>query len=78
MTIIPLTNLAPGKKARVVEFQGGFGLRRRLQSLGIRKGKIIRKLVIQPMRGPVIVEVDRMRVTIGWGMISRIMVEELK
>lgn len=46
----------------------------RLDSMGIRPGKRIFKLNNMLMRGPVMVEVDRAQVSVGFGAASRIIV----
>jgi ferrous iron transport protein A len=46
----------------------------RLQALGIMPSKRITKVSSVFMRGPVVVEVDRAQVAIGFGMASRIIV----
>jgi ferrous iron transport protein A len=47
----------------------------RLSALGIIPGKRITKISATLMRGPVTVEVDRVRVAIGFGMANRIVVQ---
>ncbi len=76
MTVrIPLVSAYPGEPCRVVQIQGGRGLIRRLYALGIREGKVIRKLTTQFMRGPVVIDVGGAQVAIGFGMASKIIVE---
>ncbi len=48
----------------------------RLSALGIRPGKRITKISAMLMRGPVTVQVDRAQVAVGFGMASRIIVEQ--
>lgn len=73
-----LADLEVGKKAQISRIEGGRGFRRKIASLGIRVGKTIRKISAQPLRGPVVVEVDRTRIALGRGMAKRISVEEVK
>ena len=40
-TGIPLTQLEPGKKAKVVAIQGGWGVKRRLNHMGIHPGDLV-------------------------------------
>ena len=75
MGILDLTQLQEGKSGVVVEIQGGHGLIRRLESLGIRAGKKITKGSSQLMRGPVTVRIDNSQVAIGFGMARKILVE---
>jgi len=73
--VIPLSEMATGQSGEVVEIMGGFGIRRKVEAMGIRPGKSITKISGMFMRGPVVTRVDRMVVAIGWGMARRIMVE---
>ena len=73
--LISLVEMALNMKGIVVEIQGGQGMIRKLDALGIREGVEIRKISSQLMRGPVMVEVERSQVGIGFGMASRILVE---
>ena len=73
--IIDLTEMKPGESGEVMEIQGGFGMTRRVQSMGLRPGKRITKISAQLWRGPQTVQVDNAQVAIGFGMAARIMVE---
>ncbi len=64
-----------GQSGIVVQLQGGHGLVNRLNALGIIPGKRITKISSTFMRGPVTVEVDRVRLAVGFGMASRILVQ---
>jgi ferrous iron transport protein A len=75
---IQLLELGTGRAAVVKQIEGGYGSQRRLTTLGIRVGKIVRKVGSGPFKGPVVVEVDRARVAIGKGMAMRVLVEELE
>jgi len=43
--------------------------------LGIRPGKMVRKITTQPMGGPLLLEVEGARVAIGRGMARRVMIK---
>ena len=73
--VISLINMRPGQMGRIVGVLGGHGLIRRLEILGLRAGKQVRKISSQLMRGPIVLEVDNTRLAIGFGMARRIMVE---
>jgi len=73
-----LVDLPVGRKAQVIELQGGWGMQRHLSSLGIRPGKVLRKITNQPMGGPIMVEVERARVAIGRGMAARIIIRKVE
>jgi ferrous iron transport protein A len=72
---VTLTQMWTGQTGIVVQVQGGHGVVNRLSALGIIPGKRITKISSMLMRGPVIVEVDRTRVAIGFGMATRIVVQ---
>jgi len=71
---VDLTQLEVGESGTVVEIQGGFGLVRRLESLGIRAGKKLTKISSQFMRGPITVRIDNFQVALGFGMARKIIV----
>jgi ferrous iron transport protein A len=75
MATLDLTQLQEGEGGVVMNIQGGYGLTRRLESLGIRVGKKVTKVSSQLMRGPVTVRIDNSEVAIGFGMARKILVE---
>ena len=72
---ISLFKLRNGKKAEIKRLEGGIEFQRKLSSLNIRIGKKIKKITSQPFRGPVVIEVDNTKATIGIGMARRIFLE---
>jgi ferrous iron transport protein A len=75
---IPLTDMNPGQSGIVVEILGGRGMIGRLDALGLRLCKRVRKVSSMLMRGPTVVEVDGFQIAIGYGMASRIIVETME
>ncbi len=73
--IVDLTQMQPGEAGIVKEIQGGYGLIRKLQSMGIRPGKKITKVSSHFWRGPQTVEIDNLQIAVGFGMARRIFVE---
>jgi ferrous iron transport protein A len=73
--MIPLTEIQKGASGIIAEIAGGRRMLVRLDSLGIRPGKPIRKISQQALRGPVVVEIGRTQVAVGFGMASHIMVQ---
>ena len=73
--LIDLTQMQPEEAGIVKEIQGGYGLIRKIQSMGLRPGKKITKVSSHFWRGPQTVEVDNLQVAIGFGMARRILVE---
>ena len=70
-----LESLRPGATGLVVRLHGGRGMRTKLEAMGLRAGKHVRKLSSQVMRGPVTVVVDGRQVAMGRGIARSIEVE---
>ncbi|MBA7505029.1 hypothetical protein ES705_03607 [subsurface metagenome] len=75
---IDLTRMRQGERGKVVDIQGGWGLLRKMETLGIKQGTEIVKVSSQLMRGPITIRVGNTQVAIGFGMARRIMVEHKK
>jgi len=75
---VDLTQLEEGETGVVVSLQGGHGLVRRLESLGIRVGKKVTKVSSQLMRGPITIRIDNSQVALGFGMAKKIIVRVVK
>ncbi|MDO9574088.1 MAG: FeoB small GTPase domain-containing protein [Candidatus Contubernalis sp.] len=73
--MLTLGELKSGEQGIIKELQGGHGLRRKLESLGIRAGKTVRRINELGSGGPVVLEIDGSKSAIGYGMARRIMVE---
>ena len=74
MKTIPLSLLKPGESAVVVNVYGCPRLRSKLYSIGIAPGVTV-KVIEKYLRGPVILEVDGVRVAVGHNMASKIFVK---
>lgn len=72
--IIDLTQLQPGESGIVQEVQGGVGVVSRIQSIGLRPGKKIKKVSSHFMRGPQTVKIGHLQIAIGFGMAKKILV----
>ena len=72
---VSLVEMKPGETGVVVDIYGGIGATERIQSMGIRVGKRIKKEGAHFWRGPQTIRVDNFKVAIGHGMASKIMVE---
>lgn len=70
-----LTELKAGTSGTVVAIDGGTGLTKRLDALGIRPGVNITKRSSQLLRGPVTIAVGSSQVAIGHGMAKRILLQ---
>ncbi|RKY68809.1 MAG: ferrous iron transport protein A [Candidatus Latescibacterota bacterium] len=75
--VVSLLHMKSGSRGQVVEITGGIGFQSHLDSLGIRRGKIVQKLAAHPLRGPIVIELDGTRIAIGRRMANRILLKEL-
>ena len=74
---IRLDRLAESKRAKVIDIQGGWGVKRRLSQIGIHPGDKIAMVRYGPLRGPLVIEVHGFQLALGRGVASQILVEEL-
>ena len=72
---VDVTQMRPGETGIVKEIQGGHGLIRRLQSLGVRPGKKITKVSSHFWHGPQTVAIDSTCVAVGFGIAKKIFIE---
>jgi len=72
---ITLAQMQSGQKGKIVEINGGIGLAQKLEALGIRTGKEIKKISEQLMRGPVLLQHNNTQAAVGFGMASKVLVE---
>ncbi len=70
-----LSRLGIGKKGVIKYFGGGRGFQTKIIVLGVRIGKQVKVISSHPFGGPIVVEIDNMRIAIGRGMAYRIIVE---
>jgi ferrous iron transport protein A len=73
--LVPLSMLAMGEEARLVDVRGGYGIRQRLSALGLNPGMKV-TVVQNAMRGPIILGVMDSRVALGRGMAQKILVSK--
>ncbi len=74
--ITTLDRIFENGRAKVIDIQGGPGIRHRLSQMGIHPGDMITMLRSGPLRGPILIEVHGSQVALGRGIASRILVEE--
>jgi len=72
---VSLAQMQAGQKGKIVEINGGAGLAQKLEALGIRTGKEIKKISEQLMRGPVLLQHNNTQAAVGFGMASKVLVE---
>ena len=70
-----LVEMEQGEEGVVVEIQGGFGLYRRLDAMGITEGAKLRKISNAFLQGPVTVQIGSARLALGFGMSQRVILE---
>jgi len=75
MSMTQLSSMRAGQSGSVAGLEGGLGLKRKLENMGVRPGVRITKVNSQIMRGPVIIRVGGTRLAIGHRMARRIMVD---
>jgi len=73
--IIDLTQLKPGESGIIVELHKGHLFTKRMQNMGIRAGKKIKKISSHFWRGPQTVQIDNTKVAMGFGMAKKILVK---
>lgn len=73
--LISLVDMKPGETGIVMRIDDGFSATKRIQSMGVRIGKKIKKLGAHFWRGPQTVLVDNFKVAIGFGMAAKIFIE---
>ena len=74
---MPLTYLPDNREAKIIRFEGGYGLQHKLGVMGVREGRIIKIISRQPLRGPLTVEVNGCQLTLGRGLAQKIIVEPI-
>lgn len=73
--IISLTKLTSGQSGVVAGFAAGCGAVQRLESMGIRVGKKIKKISSMFGHGPLSVQIGQTQIGIGHGMAAKVLVE---
>jgi ferrous iron transport protein A len=72
----PLDRVEENQQVKVLEIQGGWGVRRRLGQLGIHPGDVITVVRYGAFQGPILIQVHGSQVALGRGIASRILVKE--
>ena len=75
MKELTLLELKKGKKAHVIGCDGGRGISNKLNAMGVRPGKEIKKISDTFIGGPITIKVGNSNIAIGRGMASRIYLE---
>jgi len=72
-----LDNLKKGEELKVLEIQGGIGVRQHLNKLGIHVGDTIKIIQFAPFQGPLVIEIHGTEVALGRGVASKIEVAKI-
>jgi ferrous iron transport protein A len=72
-----LAHLNQSERGRIIEIKGGFNFQRKMCTMGLREGSILRVVSKQPLMGPITIATGNCHMTIGRGMAQKIVVEEL-
>ena len=73
--IIKLTQMKRGQVGVVSHTEGGFQFMQKIQNMGIRTGKKVKKIEEHFKNGPQTIMIDNFKVAIGYGMAEKIFVE---
>jgi len=77
MRYVELTRAPCNQTLEVMAVNGDVNWEKRFESMGIRKGRRIRKIADQPFGGPVVIEVDCSKISLGRNIAAKIEVEVL-
>jgi len=72
---VSLAEMRPGQTGTIVQIDGGHGLLRKLDALGIIVGQEITKVSGQWMRGPVVLRLNNTNAAMGFGMARSVLVQ---
>lgn len=77
LRLIPLDRVEKNKKAKVIDIEGGWGVRRRLNQMGIHPGDVLTVMRHGALGGPIVIEVHGFQLALGRGIASQVVVEEV-
>jgi len=77
MRYLELTKAPCNETLQVMMVGGDLHWEKKFESLGIRKGRCIRKIACQPFGGPVVIEVNGSKISLGRNIAAKIEVEVL-
>ena len=70
-----LVNLTNNEEGFILSIEGGRNAISKLEALGIRPGKKIRKMNSQIFRGPIVIEIDGRDIGLGYGLANKVIVK---
>ncbi|MBN2166894.1 MAG: ferrous iron transport protein A [Marinilabiliaceae bacterium] len=73
--MVTVLEMQEGKLGIISSINGGVGLQKKLENMGISKGAEIFKISRQWLKGPVIIRHGNTELAIGYNMAMKIMVD---
>ncbi len=73
--IIDLTEMRPGEFGKIKELKGGDFFEKRLKQIGVRPGKRLKKVSSHFWHGPHTVQIDNIKIAVGYGLAKKVFVE---
>jgi len=70
-----LVNLTNNEEGFILSIEGGRNAISKLEALGIRPGKKIRKMNSQIFRGPIVIEIDGRDIGLGYGLANKVLIK---
>ena len=77
MRYIELSRAPCNQTLEIHSVNGEYGGERRVESMGIRRGSRVRKITCHPFGGPVVIELNGSKISLGRGIAAKIEVEVL-
>ena len=77
MRYIDLSKAPCNQTLEIQSINGEYGWQRRFDSMGIRRGSRVRKITCHPFGGPVVIELNGSKISLGRGIAAKIEVEVL-
>jgi Fe2+ transport system protein FeoA len=71
-----LAKVKHGTQVRILSYEGGEGVERKLRQLGLNPGEVVYVRRQAPFGGPILVEVTGRTIAVGRGIAARINVEK--
>jgi ferrous iron transport protein A len=69
-----LVDLANNEEGVILSVEGGMGAREKLEVMGIRPGKKVKKMSSQIFKGPVVIEIDGRDIALGHGLAKKVLI----
>ncbi|PIU18472.1 MAG: ferrous iron transport protein A [Elusimicrobia bacterium CG08_land_8_20_14_0_20_44_26] len=73
--VISIVKMNTGETGKIVGLNGGAGMVKKMENMGIKIGSRIKKISQQIMNGPVVISQGNTQIGIGRGIAQKIMIE---